>query len=248
MIALVAAVSLETELLRRRLSPCEAIPAGRRELLRGRLFEKRVCLLHTGLGKANAAAATALLLEKHRPQAVMLFGCGGAYPGSGLGVGDLALASEEIYGDEGVITPAGFRDLETIGFPTLQQGSSRYFNRFPVTPSLLESSRPDLEAAAASAGRRLVCGPFVTVSTCSGTALAAEEMARRTGGICESMEGAAVAQVCTGYGVPFLELRGISNLTEDRDLSTWDLKGAAAMAQQGIMAILRSPAGTELAG
>jgi futalosine hydrolase len=53
------------------------------------------------------------------------------------------------------------------------------------------------------------------------------------------MEGAAVAQVCEQYQVPFLELRGVSNLVEDRDLSRWDLEGAAGGVQQALMALLR---------
>jgi futalosine hydrolase len=53
------------------------------------------------------------------------------------------------------------------------------------------------------------------------------------------MEGAAVAQICEQYKVPFLELRGVSNMVEDRDLSNWDLDGAAGRAQQALIALLR---------
>ena len=52
------------------------------------------------------------------------------------------------------------------------------------------------------------------------------------------MEGAAVAQLCARFGVPFFEVRGISNLVEDRDLSRWDLPAAAAAAQQAVRAVL----------
>jgi futalosine hydrolase len=52
------------------------------------------------------------------------------------------------------------------------------------------------------------------------------------------MEGAAVAQLCAGFGVPFFEVRGISNLVEERDLSRWGLAVAATAAQQAIRAVL----------
>jgi futalosine hydrolase len=52
------------------------------------------------------------------------------------------------------------------------------------------------------------------------------------------MEGAAVAQVCAHQQVPFLELRGISNLVEDRDLARWDLKTGAETAQRAVQALL----------
>ena len=39
------------------------------------------------------------------------------------------------------------------------------------------------------------------------------------------------------YGVPFLEVRGVSNVVADRDRSAWDLEGAAARAARAALAI-----------
>ena len=238
MIALIASIAAETELLRRLLSPCEVRSCGRRELFRGSLCGHSVGLLHGGVGKASAAAAVGILLETVRPSLVISLGVGGAYPGSDLAVGDLALATEEIHGDEGVITPEGFLDMEDIGFPLVQRNGHRFFNAYPVQDHLLDSARPILERHASLAGRRMTAGTFVTVSTCSGTDAAGEEMARRTGGICENMEGAAIAQICALYSVPFLEVRGISNLTGDRDLSRWDIRRGAEAAQLAVHHLL----------
>ena len=47
-----------------------------------------------------------------------------------------------------------------------------------------------------------------------------------------------MAQMCARFGVPFFEVRGISNLVEDRDLSRWDLPMAATAAQQAVRALL----------
>ena len=40
--------------------------------------------------------------------------CGGAYPDSGLKIGDLALANAEVFGDEGVVTHEGFSDFSEM--------------------------------------------------------------------------------------------------------------------------------------
>ncbi|PLX83193.1 MAG: futalosine hydrolase [Desulfuromonas sp.] len=240
MIALIAAIPMETELLRKAMAPCEVRRSGGWDLFLGPLHGQLVQLLHSGVGKANAAAATATLLTSCQPAAVISLGCGGAYPGSGLAVGDLALATEEIYGDEGVLAPGVFQDMDQIGLPLVKRDGRPLFNRFPADPSRLESARPALERTAAITGRTLATGGFVTVSTCSGTEAAGTTMARRTGGICENMEGAAVAQICAVYGIPFLEIRGISNLVEDRDLSRWDLKGGADIAQRATKDLLAS--------
>lgn len=237
MLALIAAVPLETELLRRQASLAEEL-VGPYRLRCGVLEGHRVVLLHGGVGKANAAAATSFLIQSRQPSAVITFGCGGAYHGSGLGVGDLALATEEIYGDEGVMTHRGFRDMESLGLPTLDKAGRRHFNRFPTSPLLRKDAEAILAQMADMDGKNFRTGPFVTVSTCSGVAEDGRRLARRTGGICENMEGAAVAHVCTLHDVPFLELRGISNLVEDRDLSRWDLPAGAEAAQRGVLALL----------
>jgi futalosine hydrolase len=48
------------------------------------------------------------------------------------------------------------------------------------------------------------------------------------------MEGGAVAQVALRYGVDAMEVRGISNLVEDRDLSRWNIPLAVERAQDFI--------------
>jgi len=52
------------------------------------------------------------------------------------------------------------------------------------------------------------------------------------------MEGAAAAQVAELHGVPWLEMRGISNIVEDRDLKKWDIPAAAEAAQMAVRQVL----------
>ena len=231
MIALLAAVPQETELLRERLR--NAIEEIRDGLLtvNGELCGQDVALMHSGVGKAAAAAATVTLLKDCRPEALLLFGCGGAYPGSGLAVGDLAVADEEIFADEGVITPDGFRDLVEMGLP-MRESPQTFFNRWPTSATLREWASRQISG--------LHQGPFVTVSSCTGTSALAQELANRTGGICENMEGAAVALACQQLATPMLEIRGISNLVEDRDMTRWDLPRALQAAQATIIALVQA--------
>lgn len=237
MILLIAAVPFETELLRRELAPCEVRRCGGVAVYQGTLAGQSVALQHSGVGKANAAATAALLLEKLQPEAVLCFGCAGAYLDSGLSIGDLVLANEEIYGDEGAAAPDGFLDMQALGFPLAEHGGEQWFNRFPADPELLAHGHR-LITRNLGAQQRVACGPLVTVSTCSGTTAAGNLLARRTEGLGENMEGAAIAQLCARFGVPFFEVRGISNLVEDRDPARWDLPLAAVAAQQAVRAVL----------
>lgn len=237
MIALVAAVPFESEMLRRCLPEAQELPGGF-ALSVGEIAGRPVGLLTTGIGKANAAAASAVLLA-HRPiEAVVNFGCAGAFPESGLETGDLALAEAEIFGDEGAMTPSGFLDMKALGLPLHTEGEAHYYNRLSCDGSLLERCRPLLGRFAEKVGRRLAEGPFVTVSCGSGAEQNARALAARTGAVCENMEGAAIVQVCRRFAVPALEIRGISNLTVDRDTSAWDLGGAARFAQEAVLELL----------
>jgi len=241
-IAILAAVPLETELIRSYWGPWKISNLGGFHLYKRKSAGMTLELLHSGVGKANAAAA-ATLLALHQPQALLVIGCGGALPGSQLQVGDLALASSEIFGDEGVMTPHGFQDLEAMHLPLLSVSSPPLYNTCPVDPDWQQRAGEKLPPFAAAAGVSLVTGPFVTVSTCSGTIAGGEILARRSGGICENMEGAAAALVCARHNIPFCEVRGISNLVEDRNLERWDLVGAAGIAQQALIALLSTEPG-----
>jgi futalosine hydrolase len=191
----------------------------------------RLLLAVTGIGKANGAAAVTLMAERYRPSLVINCGCGGAYPGSGLEVGHLAIATTEVYGDDGVAAPGGWLDMKGMGLPLAVRGTSWYYNEFPL------SQLPTEQAVQLAAGLGIPCrrGPFVTVSACSGTTARGEELHRRHGAICENMEGAAVAHAALLWGLDCLEVRGISNRVEDRNLVQWDLAGAMEVAQRFVL-------------
>jgi len=243
MICLLAAVPEETNLIRQSIEEAAEHSINCVPVITGKLFGQGVCLAHSGIGKAAAAATCAALLSSGQLRAVWLFGCGGAYPGSGLTIGDLALAEKEIFGDEGVETTKGFQDLAGTGI-AMRQFPGLFFNTWPVAQELYEWAKPHLKECTVRASKNLVCGPFVTVSTCTGTTTKAEEIAIRTGGICENMEGAAVALACQQMSVPLLEVRGISNQVEDRDSSRWDLAAGMTAAQNALLALIQVRTGT----
>ena len=202
---------------------------------RGALGGREILLAATGIGKVNAACAATLLLERFTPEFLVNTGCGGAFPGCGLSVGDLAVADSEALADEGVQAPGGWQGMELIGIPVFQGRGERFFNRFPLDGAL---ARGALECARTHRFKA-VQGPFLTVSTCSGTDAQGRELLRRFPGICENMEGGALAQVALIYGVPLLEVRGISNMVEERDMSRWDLKRAVVEVQKFLLCYLK---------
>lgn len=210
-----------------------------RGLVVGDIFGRRVGLVRTGVGKVNTGLSLGAAFSSLRPELLLSVGVGGAYPGSGLRPGEVAVATEEIYGDEGVETEIGFQGMEEIGLPLWSAEGTSYFNRFPADTAV----RRDLEAAAARVGR-FRAGPFVTVSTVTGTARRAAFLEKRYAAVCENMEGAAAAHAAVVSGTPFVEVRGISNAVGPRDRAGWRLEEAAEVAQRVALTFLEARFGS----
>jgi futalosine hydrolase len=191
----------------------------------------------SGIGTANAAAASALVAQLFTPDLLITTGCAGAYLGCGLEIGDIALATSEVFADEGVVTPEGWQSLEHIGIPLLDRKGRRFFNEIPLSPQVNATA---LQVAEQLGIAPLAAGRFLTVATCSGTNARGEDLKDRFGGICENMEGAAVALMAARYGIACMELRGISNYVEDRDITRWDLSQAAANSQRFLEQFIRN--------
>jgi futalosine hydrolase len=193
-------------------------------LLRERLdgASSSVAIVRTGVGPVNAAHALTLFLAETGARAIVVCGVGGAYPSSGLEVGDVVCAGTECYGDLGASSPSGFLDMKALGFPIVD-APAPLFNELPMQLFPV---------------RRRV--PFVTVTCCTGTDGGARALAARTGGAVENMEGAAVAHVAYLHGVPVGEVRGISNIVTDRNTQTWRVKEAAAAAQEAVVSWIAS--------
>ena len=185
---------------------------------------RSLTLVQTGVGGVNAAFALTRLLTAHSARMVVVCGVGGAYPGSGLEPGDVVCAESETYGDLGADSPAGFLDMQALGFPVVNTDPP-LFNTLPL----------DLFPAARRA-------PFVTCATCTGTDARAGELRARTGGAVESMEGAALVHVSRLMRVKVGEVRGISNAVGARDRASWRLQEAAANARAALLSWIESGA------
>jgi len=191
----------------------------------------------SGIGTANAAAASALVAQLFTPDLLITTGCAGAYLGCGLEIGDIALATTEVFADEGVVTPEGWQSLEHIGIPLLDRNGRRFFNEIPLSP---QANATAIQVAEQLGLTPLTAGRFLTVATCSGTNARGEKLKDSFGGICENMEGAAVALIAARFGIECMELRGISNYVEDRNLTKWDISLAAANSQQLLEQFIRN--------
>ncbi|HTZ18917.1 MAG TPA: futalosine hydrolase [Dissulfurispiraceae bacterium] len=203
-VGIIIPTQIEAGVLVRRISERKETAAQSRLFYEGFINKKPVVFCLCGIGKTNAAHGVTLLIERFGPSIVYMIGVAGAYPSSGLEIGESVVAEREVYGDEGLMLGTEFKGMAGLGLALADVGGKRYYNEFPLlVPDALKDCRHK--------------GTFVTVSSCTGTLRLGREMEQRYGAICENMEGAAIAHICLLNGVPAAEIRGISNIIGDRE-------------------------------
>jgi futalosine hydrolase len=169
----------------------------------------------SGIGAVNAALSTYEAVLEDRPRLIVNVGIGGAYPNSGLKIGETACSSAFIYAGLGAQDGEGFLDLEQLDFPLLPDT----FNRIPAWDG----------AGAWSKQLNLRCGEFLTLETVTGNLETLGVLEKRfPDALMEGMEGAGVAHAALKLGIPALELRGVSNFVGLRDRSSWRIRDALA--------------------
>ena len=190
-----------------------AVATEKEAVLRGLNSDRRFDVLVTGVGPVSAAANTAKVLATAEYGLVVSAGIGGGFPGRAE-VGSLVIANEIVAADLGAETPEGFSSLDELGFGSTRIQVDAGLVNF-VTQSLLAAKLP------------VNTGSVLTVSTVTGTAESAAELAARVpGATAEAMEGYGVAFAAYDRGVPIIEIRAISNLVGPRDRTGWRIKEA----------------------
>lgn len=155
---------------------------------------------------------------------IVNIGIAGAYPETGIAIGDVVLVDGEVWGDLGMDLPTepGFLPLAETDF-----GREFYAGPLPtVIPELLPQRAP--AEADFTVHRARGC----TVNSCTGTRVVGMRRAQQFGVGCETMEGAAVAQVARDWGVPLCEIRAISNIAADRDMRPENIRRALENLRQ----------------
>ena len=167
-----------------------------------------------GIGPAASAAATAQALALAHGDYDLVLSVGVAGGFAPLTIGEIAVAARIAHADLG---GEGFRAV--AGARTT----------YEVEPHLA------VELADRTGGH---LGTVLTVSTVTGTAARAEALVGHfPDAVAESMEGAGVAAAATLFGVPFAEVRAISNAVGPYDPSAWRLGDALAALRHAVDAV-----------
>lgn len=189
-------------------APTRTVHAGR-EFWQGTLHGRQVVLALSGIGKVAAAMTATVLIERFAVQRMVFTGVAGALAPH-VQVGDVVLGSQYIQHDLDV-SPLYPRFV----VPSCGQSV------FDADADLLDATLIAVNAAFKRAGdtniKKIYQG--LIASGDRFVSSANEVQALRTllpDALCVEMEGAAVAQVCFDYGIPFVAVRTISDRADDK--------------------------------
>lgn len=167
-----------------------------------------------GVGPYRTAFHTQKLVAEYGPDLVVLVGIAGCYAGSGADVGEVFLVTEERAADLGSFH--GPADAESA--PTFS----------PVfSPKFAE---------------RLICpyipaGATLPVAVSNSLSAAGAPYVARDGVQLENMEGVAFFYTCRALGVPFLELRAVSNVVGE-PFERWNIPLAAKNLSESLKTLI----------
>jgi adenosylhomocysteine nucleosidase len=212
-IAILSALPEEQAGLVHALSGAKTVTRAGREFSVGVLEGHPVVLALSRIGKVAAATTTATLLEHFEARAVVFTGVAGGV-GPGVVVGDVVIAS---------------------GFVQHDMDASPLFPQFeiPLTGQSIFPADAKWTLALSDAARMALVGQEYqgrTVQVLEGliatgdrfvcSAQEAQALVQKLGqsghhAMAVEMEGAAVAQVCSDYGVPMAAVRTVSDRADD---------------------------------
>ncbi len=217
-IGLICAIPQELAHLRNALAHAWSEELAHARFDKGGLDGHEVVLAGAGIGKVNTALVATLLADRFRCRAIVFSGvAGGLDPG--LHIGDVVIADRTLQHDAGVI--------ENERLHTYQAGHVPFFNPtdrlgYPIDPDLLARVKERLEGfslpplSKAAGGRdqppRIAYGTILSGDQYLHCEVTRDRLHRELGGRAIEMEGGALGQVCEAFGIPWLDIRALSDL------------------------------------
>ena len=175
-------------------------------------FTRPSLMVHTavtGVGLLPSTYAITQLIARLKPDLIIQIGIAGSFNPT-LELGTAVTVRQEMLADMGVYETDGYHDIFELGLaeknmPPLEQGAIVNHHDY-----LIESA--SLPAVSA-----------VSVNEISTSAEKINVFAEKYKADIESMEGAALHYVCAMQQIPFIQIRGISNLVGERDKTKWKI-------------------------
>ncbi len=202
MIGIIGAMEEEVEKLQADITDAVAEQHHGLRFVRGKLNGKEVTIVRSGIGKVNAGACAAMLIDRFSADCIINTGIAGSLDAH-INIGDIVLSEDAVQYD---------MDATAFGYQ---------LGEIPRVGTMAFPAAERLIAMAEEENRRV--NPELRTfigRVCSGDKFVSDHetkdwIQRHFRGKCCEMEGAAIAQIAWQSKVPFLIIRAISDKADD---------------------------------
>ncbi|HLS07032.1 MAG TPA: 5'-methylthioadenosine/S-adenosylhomocysteine nucleosidase [Bacillota bacterium] len=225
MIAIIAAMQEEVDYLLKKMTHKKERHIAHCHFYEGKISQRKVVLVKSGIGKVNAAIATTLLHEYYEPNHVINTGSAGGYSDV-LSVGDVVVSRDVVYHDVDA-TSFDYAYGQVPGMP----------ERYIADEYLLKVTKQSIRELSLASVQGTIATGDSFMSDENRVNFVRKQIPHL---IAVEMEAAAIAQVCYHYQTPFVVIRALSDIAGKKSSITFDqfLKQAAKNSSKIVIGCL----------
>lgn len=202
MLGIIGAMDEEVLEIKQALTDVSVETAAGMEFYCGKVNNKEVVVVRSGIGKVNAAVCSQILVDKFGVDAIVNTGIAGSLRAE-INIGDIVLSSDSVQHDMDATgfgyVPGQIPRMDTFAFPA----DERLLN---LARECCSRVNPDIQTFV---GRVVSGDQFISDKKKK------QWLIDKFDGSCTEMEGAAIAQVCYLNQIGCLIIRAISDKADD---------------------------------
>ncbi len=195
---IIAAMQEEMQEIKKIMTEIEEKKVYELTFFKGKINDKNVVLVESGVGKVNAARTTQILIDKFKVEAIINVGSAGC-ANNELEIGDIVIGKKLVQHDFDITAfghPKGF--ISNVGENV--ESDSKLIEIMEQTISKLQDEEFKIKVGTIASG-----DIFCTEKTMK------DKIRTKFNADAIEMEGSAIAQVCKLDNIPFIVIRSISD-------------------------------------
>jgi len=220
MIGIIGAMEIEVKSLVSEMTEKNVTETAGLVFYTGKLKDKEVTVVKSGVGKINAALCAQLLCREFKCSCVINTGIAGAMA-SGLGIFDFVVSTAAVHHDVDVKI-FGYEFGHVPGLPVRD---------FPADEKLISAVEKAFAVTESCKERKLVKGLVASGDQFISSGEKKDFIKSTFNAACCEMEGASIAHACYLNNTPFVILRCMSDMADDSAEATYGFNEETAAAE-----------------
>lgn len=200
MIGIIAAEQIEMQAIKEKMQNIEEKKIYNLDFFKGKIQEKECVLVTCGVGKVNSARTVQILIDNYKIDYVINVGSSGGINPE-LNIGDIVIAKNLVQYDFDITGAGDYEKGEICGI-------GKYIESDKKLTNLCEQTIKEINIEDSN----IKIGTIASADYFAVDSKKMEDVRREFNAECVEMEGASIAQVCFLDNVPFLVIRGISDV------------------------------------